>query len=59
MQNLAQISQRLLMRIQIKIDRAHAYVGQIKIRVSNIQPEDFKMELYAFGKVGLKKLAFN
>lgn len=36
MYNLAQISQRLFMRIQIKIDGAHAYVGQIKILVANI-----------------------
>lgn len=47
------------MRIQIKIDVAHAYVGQIKILVTNIQRADFKMELYAFGKVGLKEQAFN
>ena len=47
------------MKIQIKIDVAHAYAGQINIRVTNIQRVDFKTELYEFGKVGLKKQAFN
>ena len=47
------------MRTLIKIDVAHAYVGQIKIPVTNIQLVDFKMELFAFGKVGVKKQVFN